>query len=264
MKALTAIFVGLAMLTACTSAPVQQAQDSPQTDIKTEISTQAAAETAETAVTSEKPQDNGNYTEDINLSVNKKELTAYEDSGEVIFAAEVPVDCNPEKLTLIDADTGKTEAELFDEADYEKYGDTIKGDSVYNCRFTVNTDINTNDETSEKAAYHYYAVFADDKGEHRSNTVEIQVFERFTDKELNDMETVDNAITELISAPDYKDLTVPERRERALALLNKLADEGLVIRESIYAGENDDNISFEYSCDISGGIMLKDFDPNFN
>ena len=56
------------------------------------------------------------------------------------------MDCNPESVALIDESTGEKVADLYDLADYERYGDTIQGDAVYNCRFKVNIDIeNSND-----------------------------------------------------------------------------------------------------------------------
>ena len=46
--------------------------------------------------------------------------------------------------------------------------------------------------------------------------------------------------------------------------LNELADEGLVIRDSIFADEDSDNVSFTYSCGVLGGVMLREWDPMMN
>ena len=264
MKVLTVIFIGLTMLTACAKQS-EQPVDTPQT----QTAGQGGSDILEQPQFVETGAPSTENTGDIRLNADKNAFTAYKDDNEVIFYAEVPADCSPEKVLLIDKQTGETVAELFDEADYEKYGDTIKGDSVYNCRFRVNTDINKNDEVSEQAKYTYYATFTDEKGEHISNPVDIDVFEQFTDNELADMEAVDNAISQLVESEEYNNATIDERREKALALLNKLADEGtperscsLIVKESITV--SDDTISFSYKSGVLGGVMLKGFDQYMN
>ncbi len=206
---------------------------------------------------------------DVLLYTNNSEITIGTDDSEIIFSAQVGTESSPETVELVDADSGEVVAELYDEADYVKYGDSLKGDGVYNCRYTVNTDIDTDPETSQEAYYHYYARFYDADGEHISDTVEIFVLEQFTDKELEDMQAVDDALQQLMSDDDFKNGTVDERKVIVTELLNKLADEGtedrpysLVIKDSIYAG--DETLTFEYTCHISSGVMLKEFDPMMN
>lgn len=269
MKAATAIFLSLTMLTACAQQPAKEPAEAKQTEISTQSGASGVLEELQPVSADNNTDTDGNNAADIRLNVNINALTAYKDDNEVIFFAEVPAECTPEKVMLIDKQTGETVAELFDEADFEKYGDTIKGDSVYNCRFKVNTDINKNDEVSEQVKYTYYATFTDEKGEHISNPVDIDVFEQFTDNELADMEAVDNAIAQLTQAEEYENSTIEERTEKALALLNKLADEGtaerphsLIIKESITV--SDDTISFSYKSGVLGGVMLKEFDRYMN
>lgn len=206
---------------------------------------------------------------DIHLRVSSSELLVGEDDDEVIWYAEVPADCEPEKVMLIDADTGEIAAELFDEADFEKYGDTIKGDAVYNCRFTVNMDIDTDPDVSEERYYHYYARFEENGTIHCSETTEIWVLEPFSDKELYDMEAVDDAISELMDSEEFEQMSVKEKAAQAKALLVKLSKEGtpdrpysLVIANSIYV--DGDMISFSYSCGVDGGIMLTPWDKYMN
>ena len=85
-----------------------------------------------------------------------------------------------------------------------------------------------------------------------------------SDKELKDMETVGDVIAERTSQDDYQNGDINKRSEIALALLNDLADKGLIIKESIYYDGNGGNISFSYSCGALGGIMLREFDPYMN
>lgn len=206
---------------------------------------------------------------EIWLRASSTELLVGEDDDEIIWYAEIPPDCEPEKVELIDADTNEVAAELFDEADYEKYGDTIKGDSVYNCRFNVNMDIDTDPDVSEERYYRYYASFTENGRTYLSDTVTIWVFESFTDKELDDMEAVDDAISEFMSSKEYESLSKEDQMAQAEALLRKLASEGtpdrpysLIEADSIFA--DDDMISFNYACGVMGGVMVSDWDEFIN
>ncbi|MBO5560028.1 MAG: hypothetical protein J6A07_00085 [Firmicutes bacterium] len=231
------------------------------------ISESVSESVSETAETSEITMPEG--TKDINLRTDRNEILINSDGSEVIFYAEVPADTAPEKVLLIDADTGRQAAELFDEADYEKYGDTIKGDSVYNCRFSVDTDINTDPEVSEDKRYHYYAMFEDEKGVHLSEPVEIWVLEQFTDSELSDMEEVDKVLAGMTNSDEFKALDTAQKQERAVEVLTELAEKGtqarphsLIIKQSI--ASTDDVVSFQYACGVNGGVMLKEFGTKFN
>ena len=206
---------------------------------------------------------------DIFLRASNTEILIGNDDAEIIWYAEIPVDCEPEKVELVDADTGEIVKELFDEADFEKYGDTIKGDSVYNCRFTVNTDIDTDPNVSEEKYYHYYARFTENGVTHCSEAVEIWVLESFTDKELDDMEAVDDAVSELMDSNGFKDLSTEEKSEQMLLLLAGLSEKGtferpysLIKPDSIYA--SGDMISFQYACGVLGGVKLTPFHPYMN
>ncbi|HAJ97127.1 MAG TPA: hypothetical protein DCO72_05275 [Ruminococcus sp.] len=200
---------------------------------------------------------------DIQLYASQSEIVIGEDQtndNEVIWYAKIPVDCNPESVALIDESTGEKVADLYDLADYEKYGDTIQGDSIYNCRFKVNIDIDTNPDVSEDAHYHYYAEFADEKGIHRSEPFQIWVLEQFTDKELNDIEIVDKAVSEMLNSNDFQKLSPEKRVKFAEKRLHELEEQDYIKQGSIRTYEL--NISFEYSCGISGGMMPYQFDEN--
>lgn len=206
---------------------------------------------------------------DIFLRANKADIRVGTDDAEIIWYAEIPVDCEPEKVQLVDADTGEVVSELFDEADYEKYGDTIKGDSVYNCRFTVNTDIDTDPDVSEDRYYHYYACFTENGIIHCSETIEIWVWEPFTDKELYDMEAADTAISEFMASDVFSGLSTEEKSEQMLSLLLELSEKGtsdrpysLIDADSIYA--DGDMISFQYACGVGGGVKLTPFREYMN
>ena len=89
-------------------------------------------------------------------------------------------------------------------------------------------------------------------------------YKPFTEQELADMETVGDRLKELTDSQEYNAASLAERRTMAVKLLNELSDEGLVIRESICAPDDNDLVSFRYSSDVLGGIMLKEWDPMIN
>ena len=232
----------------------------PEWNLKRKISLPAFE--METAPPLETIPDNAPILTDIFLRASQSEILIGEDDNEVIWYAEVPVDCNPESVALIDQNTGEKVADLYDLADYEKYGDTIQGDAVYNCRFKVNVDIDTNPDVSEEAYYYYYAEFVDEKGIHRSEPFQIWVLEQFTDKELNDMQVVDDAISEMLNSNDFQKLAINERVQFAEKRLRELESQGFIKQGSIYI--DDMNISFEYSCGINGGMMPYQFDERLD
>lgn len=89
-------------------------------------------------------------------------------------------------------------------------------------------------------------------------------FVPFTEQELGDMETVGERLKALTDNEEYHSAPIDKRRTMAVELLNELADEGLVIKESISSSEGYDTVSFRYSSGVLGGIMLKEWDPMIN
>ena len=95
-----------------------------------------------------------------------------------------------------------------------------------------------------------------------SDIRQTEISEGLTKQELEDMQKVSNAMSERFEQDDYKNATPAERKKIALELLNKLAGQGLIIRESIYA--DDEMVSFSYSCGVLGGVQLREWDPMMN
>lgn len=197
---------------------------------------------------------------DILLRASERELLIGRDDPEVIWYAEVPAEYNPQEVALIDAANGETAAVLYDLADYEKVGDTIQGDGVYNCRFKVNTDIDTDPDVSESAEYSYYAEFEENGTVHRSEPFTITVMESFTDREMSDMERVDAAIEELMESDAFRQLSTEAEKADALISLLK-SQEGVEPSSIVYSSGM---VSFQYTSGAGSGIMLNDFDPMLN
>ena len=245
---------------------------SAETEALTERTTEAPAAMPDVVMTSaEKPEDvKKPELTDISLWASERELTGGE-PADVIWSAEIPPECSPEIVYLIDEDTYETAAVLYDIADYANYGGDIMGDSVYNCRFTPDTDIDTDPDVSERKTYRYFAMFTDDKGTHRSETFELKVFEQFTEKELDDMEAVNSAIHELLESVSFKLKSDEGKCERVVSLLNELSENGtpdrphpLVTPGSVVASPDFDTVTYQHISGINSAIMIKPFDGRMN
>lgn len=229
----------------------------------TSAQTEAPAETSEAEESSEPETDEPEITDsvtDLFMAVNKDSVCIGEEDNEIIFVArDILIDAVVE---LVDADTGEVVGIMLDDADFPNSGDDIKGDAWYSLRYRVDVDFPTDPDVSEDRDYHYYARYIDGTTEHRSDVTEIFVYESFTDKELDEMETVDNSIQELMQSEGYEDLSIDEKREKMVALLEELEAEGLIDEGSIYP--YGDNISFTYCGGVGSVVMLKSFDPMMN
>lgn len=252
-------------LTPAETLPPEQTEPIYETPAPTE--TTEAPRTEETAppvITEAEPPtlaETPDVRYDIELRASEHELTVGQDEPEVIWYAEVPVECSPQTVLLIDADTGETAAVLYDLADYETYGDTIQGDSVYNCRFPVDFDFGTDPDASEHVTHTYYAAFTEDGITHRSEDTELSVYEPFTDKELAAMEEVEDAVQAFRESEDYQNLSTED--EKAAAVMELLESYGDVIEEDSirYAYGN---VTYRYAFGVTMVIMLRDFDPMKN
>ncbi len=196
---------------------------------------------------------------DISLYVDKREILIGEDDSEVVFLAKDIVGSH--KVELINADTGCSGGEMLDNGDFSGSGDEIKGDAGYSIRFRVDDTFPSDPEVSEDMTYHYYARYMDGDIEHRSETVDIFVCERFSDKELASMDTVDSQIESLLDDEEYKMLDTDGRKEKVINLLKEFEKQGLVDKGSILS--SDDIVSYSVG-GMSSGIMVKPFDERMN
>lgn len=256
----------LALLAGCGAKEID---DSSSAESKAETTSSKAdtaeseSEASEADVSSVAETDEVQITEsvtDLTLAVDKDSVCIDTDDNEIIFIARDILDDT--SVELIDADTGDVIGTMLDDADFEHSGDDIKGDGWYSLRHRVDVDFPTDPDVSEDRDYHYYARYIDGTTEHRSQEVEIFVYESFTDKELDNMQTVDNSIQELMKEEGYGDLSIDEKREKVVALLKEFEADGLIDKGSIYP--YGDNISFTYCDGVGSVVMLKPFDPMMN
>ncbi|MGN0638411.1 MAG: hypothetical protein ACI4J0_08560 [Huintestinicola sp.] len=109
-----------------------------------------------------------------------------------------------------------------------------------------------------------------DETESEQTEVSSEDGDTLTDLELDEMQAVDNAISELLNSDEYKSLSSEdERREAVTALITELAEKGteefpypLINKSSV--NTEGDVISFSYKCGALGGVMTGPFDPMMN
>lgn len=123
-------------------------------------------------------------------------------------------------------------------------GDEIANDGVYVYQTTL---------TSETECTKYYQVKVRDVV---SESHSIGYYIPVTDEELEAVQVVDNALAELMASEGFADLLPDEKAVLVLELLNMLADEGLVIADSIYYDEVDRAVYYEYASGAWGVVML--------
>ncbi len=93
--------------------------------------------------------------------------------------------------------------------------------------------------------------------------------EAFTDRELEEMEAVQNTVSRWLK--EAEGLSLDEKKAEAEKLLLTLSETGtetfpysLIIRESICIPEKGDTVSFTHTCGAAAGIKLMPFDPMMN
>jgi hypothetical protein len=213
--------------------------------------TESAVETEESTVDIPEEQFTESV-EDLALFTDKRDIKIGVDDSEVIFVARDIID--EQKVELIDADTAQVVGVMLDNGEFEKSGDDIMGDAWYSLRYKLDDTFPTDPDVSEDRKYRFYARYIDGTIEHRTNTAEIIVYESFTDKELEKMDSARNKINELQVSEDFKAMDTNGKKEKMLECLRQLEDEGIVDKGSIHA--SDDSVTYS-SCEIPVVVMLE-------
>ncbi|MBR6096622.1 MAG: hypothetical protein IKP82_06740 [Oscillospiraceae bacterium] len=104
----------------------------------------------------------------------------------------------------------------------------------------------------------------------QTQTLVLELSEQSTEKEASDereqqleeCKTVDQLIRELVEDHQYRTAQIKDRKQMAEKLLEALKREEMIF-EYCYI-EQYQQFSYLYPNGMSGGIMLKDYDPAFN
>ena len=149
--------------------------------------------------------DSENY---IDLKASTKKLSNEEDS-KVIFYADTDLEVN--EIDLISLDNNTVVATLKDDGDLEKNGDEYMNDGIYSCAINI--------DNSELGDKNFVAVCKNIY----SNTATIAVYRLFTQQELDDMNSVDSAISILLNSNEFNEYTEEEQIQNVQNLLQELA-----------------------------------------
>ena len=142
-------------------------------------------------------------------------------------------------------------AVFYDDGNYAAHGDDIQGDGIYSVKYNV--DINTDIDSSN-------VYYAKSDNNFASNEISVDLIIPFTEKELSDMAYVDDAISAVINDNSYQSSTIDERKESMLDLLNELDINNKIVEDSIEIDEKNSILSFKYTRDVVGDILLEEFD----
>lgn len=86
---------------------------------------------------------------------------------------------------------------------------------------------------------------------------EPETVQTLTAAEVRQMQQTDEAVTTLTKSDAYANMTREERTNAALEQLERLTEQKLVQRGSVYLDEENGMVSFSYSCGALGGILLE-------
>lgn len=132
-------------------------------------------------------------------------------------------------------------------------GDVTAGDGIFIYQATL---------SSEEECIRDYKVKV---REASSEVRNIGFYVPMTGEELDGIQIVDNALAELMVSEGFAALTIEEKATQVVELLTMLAEESLVIAESIYYEEVDRAVYYEYATGALGMVILEqETDLNVN
>lgn len=175
-------------------------------------------------------------------------LVGYGDNVNIYLQTNMKVDY----IDLYDTATGKVAATMYDDGSFYNHGDDIAGDGIYSA-------IVENENYYEDSSRSFKAKCDG----HESNEVTVNYYMPLSDEMLNRIETVDNQIDSLV-AGSFDGMSTAEKKNAANALLDELAGNDLIEADSVVLDEASQVLGFEYADGIWGGIMLEEFDVDFN
>ncbi|MBQ6946051.1 MAG: cellulose binding domain-containing protein [Ruminococcus sp.] len=188
------------------------------------------------------PNNSENY---IDLEASTRKLSS-EENNSVIFYADT--DLVVDEIELVSLDTNEVVAIMSDDGDINSNGDVYMNDGIYSCK--VNVDNSQLGDQSFIARYKNV----------KSDVATIAVYQLFTQQELDDMDTVDEAISNLMNSNGYINSSEEEQVQAVRELLHVLSqgdeteDYALVKSNSILFNHN--IYEFEYACGVKGVVFV--------
>lgn len=190
-----------------------------------------------------KYQGNGN-TGTIILSSNPKELDTSETPQEILFYIDTKNVKSSYSITVIDGNTNIEVASLLDDG---MNGDLQANDGIYSGKITVACDT--------ERTLKYYAILDDGSSKLISKTRMIHIFAPISDKESEEMETVDSRLKTLTESSAYKNSSEQDKINLLKKELDALLSEKLIT--TYHYDKKSNTYSYEYSNGISGSWSIE-------
>lgn len=143
-----------------------------------------------------------------------------------------------------------TKYPMYDDGKYSFSGDDINDDNIYSCKIDAN-DLG-------KGIYNYYA-----KGDSVStDKVPLNVFNELTNNELSQMDEVNQDLFDVVDSSDFDNAELSTKKTLVSSRLDILKQNGLI--SSFAYNSFAKMYEFVYSSGILGGVILNDYNPQFN
>ena len=84
----------------------------------------------------------------------------------------------------------------------------------------------------------------------------------FTEEELSRDEYVDTEISKITDSEEYKESSYDDRKAAIEQILTKLKEEKYI--KNAYYDKDSQMFTFQYSSEVLGGVMIKEFDSLMN
>lgn len=124
-------------------------------------------------------------------------------------------------------------------------GDEIANDGIYTYQSTFSSNIECTKSYQVKVR------------EAVSEIREIGFYVPMSEDDLNGMQQVDTALADLTSTENFDALTIEDKANSVIEVLNTMVDEGLVVEDSIYYDEIDRIVYYKYNTDALGVVSLE-------
>ncbi len=193
----------------------------------------------------------------LSIELTASETAVFTESdGTIIFYAKI--NNNNSSLStveLYDAE-GHALATMYDNGQYTENGDEFSNDDVFSC--IVNIDVSV---TAKKE----FTAVGSGNTTVTSNKLTITVYESITEEQIEKMSTVDlNIQNNIFQTEHFETLSTDDRKVLADSVMDDLANNGLIIENSVYYDEDSGTYSFEYESGVLGAIIIKDWKDDQN
>lgn len=156
------------------------------------------------------------YVLSIELNSDKTEFSTSENKALVTFYAQTDEDFD--SIRLVCKENSELTADLLN---------NHNDDNIYSGTLEL--------DCTKEINYNFYAI----SGKSKSNNITIYIIAPFSEKELDDTDIVDNAISELMTSDEYVNSDLKSRKKQVKKLLNSLADKRLIEKSSIKFKSNE-------------------------